>query len=136
MIPGALLNVLQFTLRKALLDYVFMLTLRLEGHHLSFLQAPRQGEKLYFRLPSFLICWHVLITSPLYVYTSVLFYKLSTSLELSRTVYALPHILPSGYGFSPREKKSLIWIFVYLNLIQDPTFGLLVFTPEANPNPI
>ena len=49
------------------------------------------------------------------------------SLELSRTVCALPHIYARYHlwviGFHPEAKLAPIWSFGYLSLMQDPTFG-------------
>ena len=42
MTTRTLLDGLCFNLRRALLNYMFILTLRLQGYHISFLQALRQ----------------------------------------------------------------------------------------------
>ena len=99
---------------------------------------------------------------PLCFLTLIMFYTMSTSLELSCTTCALPYIYAGyclgGMGFHPEAKNSFIWKFGHLSLIKDPPsgywfsplkkilygvsgylslmqdiiFGLLVFTPKAN----
>jgi len=105
MTSSALLNVLCFTLRLALRNYMLMLTLRFQGYHISFLQA---------------LCHD--ITFGLLVFTP------------KRAIYELrlsefdARISPSGYWLSPR--RNHIWGFGYSCVMQDSPSGYW-FSPRT-----
>ena len=88
-------------------------------------------------MPLFLKCWHVLITSPLYVYTyfdrSVLHVVYITRIIVHRmhTSSHLCRILHSGYGFFTLKQNQFYMELRLSTSYERYFFGVIGFHPEA-----
>ena len=122
MTTSTLLNVLRFTLRSVLLNYMLILTPFIWKDTIYMLcRIFCQDKRLYFAL---VLSYFDHVLYDVYI-TWVIMYSMCTSLHLCR-------ILPWGYGVSPRSQKQFYMEVRTSKPYKRSSFRLLVFTPEEN----